>query len=67
MLVLLGHLMRGMASGGIIPAEGVYTWFDQTVYYFHVPLFLFAVATFIKNSITSIVWMPGSRIYYESF
>jgi len=39
MLVLLGHLMRGMASGGIIPAEGVYTWFDQTVYYFHVPLF----------------------------
>ena len=39
MLVLLGHLMQSMDSGEIIPKEGFNNWFNQTVYYFHVPLF----------------------------
>ncbi len=52
-LVLLGHLMQSMASGGIIPAEGFYTWFNQTVYYFHVPLF-FICSGYLHQKLTRI-------------
>lgn len=52
-LVLLGHLMQSMASGGIIPSEGFYTWFNQTVYYFHVPLF-FICSGYLHQKLTRI-------------
>lgn len=38
-LVFLGHTMQAMAEANIIPAEGFYPWFNQTIYFFHVPLF----------------------------
>ena len=28
-----------MVSSGVIPENGLYQWFNQTIYYFHVPLF----------------------------
>lgn len=52
-LVLLGHLMQSMASGGIIPTEGGYTWFNRTVYYFHVPLF-FICSGYLHQKLTRI-------------
>lgn len=39
MLVLLGHLMQSMSKTSIVPANGLYEWFEKTIYYFHVPLF----------------------------
>lgn len=38
-LVVLGHLFQSMAKSNVLPANDVYQWFNQTIYYFHVPLF----------------------------
>lgn len=35
-LVVLGHFFQ---STNVLPANDVYQWFNQTIYYFHVPLF----------------------------
>lgn len=39
MLVVLGHFLQSMTMSGILPANALYRWFNQMVYYFHVPLF----------------------------
>lgn len=39
-LVALGHFFQGMIPSGIYPSTGFFRWFEQTIYYFHVPLFL---------------------------
>ena len=38
-LVVLGHFFQSMTKAGIMPDGAVYQWFNQTIYYFHVPLF----------------------------
>lgn len=38
-LVVLGHFFQSMTKAGILPANDLYEWFNQTIYYFHVPLF----------------------------
>lgn len=38
-LVVLGHFFQSMIKASILPANAVYQWFDQTIYFFHVPLF----------------------------
>lgn len=38
-LVVLGHFFQSMTKAGIMPANNLYQWFNQTIYYFHVPLF----------------------------
>lgn len=38
-LVVLGHFFQSMTKAGVLPANDLYKWFDQTIYYFHVPLF----------------------------
>ncbi|EFE14049.1 acyltransferase [Clostridium sp. M62/1] len=38
-LVLLGHFFQSMVSANLMPANDLYQWFNQTIYYFHVPLF----------------------------
>ena len=37
--VVLGHFFQSMTKAGIVPDGAVYQWFNQTIYYFHVPLF----------------------------
>ena len=37
--VVLGHFFQSMVSAGIVPEGNLYLWFNQTIYYFHVPLF----------------------------
>lgn len=39
LFVLLGHFFQSMTKSGIIPSNALYQWFNQTIYYFHVPLF----------------------------
>ena len=38
-LVVLGHFFQSMTKAEILPANALYQWFNQTIYYFHVPLF----------------------------
>lgn len=38
-LVVLGHFLQSMTKAGILPANDLYQWFNQTIYYFHVWLF----------------------------
>lgn len=38
-LVVLGHFFQSMTASGILPPNGVYWWFNQSIYLFHVPLF----------------------------
>ena len=38
-LVVLGHFFQSMTKAGVLPANDLYKWFNQTIYYFHVPLF----------------------------
>lgn len=39
-LVLAGHFFQSMVKSGIFPENNLYLWFNQTIYCFHVPLFL---------------------------
>ncbi len=38
-LVVVGHFFQSMTKANILPENNVYLWFNQTIYYFHVPLF----------------------------
>ena len=38
-LVVLGHFFQSMTKSNVLPANDLYRWFNQTIYYFHVPLF----------------------------
>ena len=38
-LVVLGHFFQSMVKSTIIPDNDLYSWFNKTIYYFHVPLF----------------------------
>lgn len=38
-LVALGHFMQSMVRCGLMMECGASEWFDQTIYYFHVPVF----------------------------
>lgn len=38
-LVVLGHFYQSMIKANIVDYTTTYTWFNRTIYYFHVPLF----------------------------
>lgn len=38
-LVVLGHFSQSMVRSGIVPENALYSWFQMTIYTFHVPLF----------------------------
>lgn len=38
-LVVLGHFFQSMVKSQILIENSLYLWFEQTLYYFHVPLF----------------------------
>lgn len=38
-LVVLGHFFQSMTKANVLPSNDLYLWFNQTIYYFHVPLF----------------------------
>lgn len=49
-LVVLGHFFQSMVKSDICPETTLYTWFDQTIYFFHVPLFFLCSGYFYKQS-----------------
>lgn len=38
-LVVLGHFFQSMTKSDVLPQMIYIKWFNQTIYYFHVPLF----------------------------
>lgn len=52
-LVVLGHFFQSMVKSDIIPETHLYSWFNQTIYYFHVPLF-FICSGYLFQKFTSV-------------
>jgi fucose 4-O-acetylase-like acetyltransferase len=50
LLVVFGHDVRGLASGGIIGADTAWEALDRAIYAFHMPLFFFLVGLFLERS-----------------
>ena len=48
-LVVLGHFFQSMTKANILPANALYQWFNQTIYYFHVPLFFICSGYLYQN------------------
>ena len=64
-LVVLGHFFQSMTKSNILPENGLYQWFNTTIYYFHVPLFFICSGYLYQkyskvNSVGS--WCKGSEI-----
>lgn len=52
-LVVLGHFFQSMTKAGVLPANNLYQWFNQTIYYFHVPLF-FICSGYLYQKLSSV-------------
>lgn len=52
-LVVLGHFFQSMTLSQIIGDNSVLSWFDTTIYYFHVPLF-FVCSGYLYHKYTKI-------------
>lgn len=48
-LVVLGHFFQSMVQSNILPSTDLYLWFNQTIYYFHVPLFFICSGFLYQN------------------
>ena len=59
-LVLLGHLFQGLVAADIISAGPLYKWFNETIYYFHVPLF-FICSGFLHQKYSTVRNISGWR------
>lgn len=63
-LVVYGHVARGIFNAGIIIDEDLYNLADSIVYSFHMPLFFFLSGLFFCNSLSKrgIKGLLGSKI-----
>lgn len=59
-LVVLGHFFQSMTTSGILPQSALYTWFNRTIYQFHVPLF-FICSGFLYQRYTKVTCFPEWR------
>lgn len=50
MLVVYGHVVRGLISGGVVGASPEWLLIDQIIYSFHMPLFFFLAGLFFWPS-----------------
>lgn len=53
-LVVLGHFFQSMTQSGVLLANDLYKWFNQTIYYFHVPLF-FICSGYLYQKLSKVV------------
>ncbi|MBL4799494.1 MAG: acyltransferase family protein [Oleispira sp.] len=53
LLVVYGHVARGLVSAGIMPDSIVYRYVDSVIYTFHMPLFFFLSGLFLISSFQS--------------
>ncbi|MCR6652537.1 MAG: acyltransferase family protein [Cellvibrionaceae bacterium] len=42
-LVVYGHIARGLFQAGLFPQQEIYQYLDSIIYSFHMPLFFFLV------------------------
>ena len=49
-LVALGHLFQSLTKAAILEITPLYEWFNQAIYYFHVPLFFICSGYLHQNS-----------------
>ncbi|MCD7872525.1 MAG: hypothetical protein LUG21_04370 [Clostridiales bacterium] len=40
-LVATGHFFQSMVLANVLPENNLNQWFEQAIYYFHVPLFFY--------------------------
>ena len=61
-LVTLGHFFQGVIIAGILPETALSGWFDDTIYYFHVPLFFICSGYLYQKTakVTSFVSWKGN-------
>ena len=60
LLVLLGHFFQSMNKSGILPDNALYQWFNQTIYYFYVPLF-FVCSGFLYQKFSKVDSLPSLK------
>lgn len=65
-LVALGHFFQSMVKAELMPETAGYSWFNTTIYYFHVPLFFICSGYLYqikeKNSHRDGKWFLGKTI-----
>lgn len=67
-LVVLGHFFQSMTQANVLPANDVYQWFNQTIYYFHVPLFFICSGyLYQKLSVVNDVHSWGRNVLKKLF
>ena len=66
-LVVLGHFFQSMVKASILSDNGLYQWFDTTVYYFHVPLF-FICSGYLYQKYSHVdnfnLWKPVFCVFF---
>jgi fucose 4-O-acetylase-like acetyltransferase len=50
LLVVYGHVARGVSTAGLMDGEGSFQFVDSLIYSFHMPLFFFLSGMFFLNS-----------------
>jgi uncharacterized membrane protein YcfT len=60
-LVVVGHVWRGMMNGAIVPADNLYYALDSAIYVFHMPLFFLLSGLFFEKSILRRGWTASLR------
>lgn len=50
-LVVYGHVARGLVKSGIVDDDGLFTILDSVIYSFHMPLFFFLSGLFFFDSL----------------
>ena len=48
-LVALGHFLQSMIKSNLMISNDFFTYFEETIYLFHVPLFLSVAGIFFSN------------------
>ncbi len=50
-LVVAGHVLRGLFAAKLVAATGLWSWLDQVLYLTHLPVFAFAIGLLMPRSV----------------
>lgn len=68
-LVVYGHIARGLFQAGLFPQQEIYQYLDSIIYSFHMPLFFFLsgslfYSSFIKRGGNELLWSKVDTVVY---
>jgi fucose 4-O-acetylase-like acetyltransferase len=68
-LVVYGHVARGLFEAGLFPYREIYRYVDSVIYSFHMPLFFFLSGTlfyssFLKHGTRALLWSKVDTVVY---